>query len=453
MSYRAHTDEDTRGMLSVLKKESIAQLFSTVPAALIEKKALIEEPGLSEYEVLRTIREYGRRNKPLNSFNSFLGGGCYAGYTPSVVKHIALRPEFYTAYTPYQPEVSQGILQSIYEYQSFICLLTGMEVTSASLYDGASATAEAALMGLRARPAKKILLAGNVHPDYQEVLASYLKPLGVKIETLPHCREGFLDTGELKKKLSPEYSSVIVQTPNFFGILEDTEAIAKTAKAAGVLFITAVANLLSLGMFPIPQGSADIVCGDGGVLGGSPYWGGDTFGFVAAQERFLRNLPGRIVGKTVDKNNNPCYVLTLQAREQHIRREQATSNICSNQALNALKAAVYLSVLGEEGFRKASYANFYNTHYLIENIRKRSSPEKIELCFSDRVFNEFVMKVKGKPVTAFYRQCEKRGVLPGIRLKPYFPALKDAVLVCATETKSRKELDEFITVVEEILET
>lgn len=451
MSYRAHTDEDTRGMLSVLKKESIAQLFSAVPAVLIEKKDLIEEPGLSEYEVLRKIREYAQRNKPLSSFNSFMGGGCYAGYMPSVVKHIALRPEFYTAYTPYQPEISQGILQSIYEYQSFICLLTGMQVTSASLYDGASATAEAVLMGLRVRPAKKILVAGNVHPDYRKVLASYLKPLGVRIETLPYHKEGFLDAAELQKKISPECSSIVLQTPNFFGILEDTEAIARIAKAEGVLVITAIANLLSLGMFPIPEGSADIVCGDGGVLGGSPYWGGDTFGFVAAQERFLRNLPGRIVGKTTDKNNNPCYVLTLQAREQHIRREQATSNICSNQALNALKAAVYLSVLGEEGFRKASYANFYNTHYLIESISKRFPREQIELCFSDRVFNEFVMMVKDKPVTAFYRQCEKRGVLPGLRLKPYFPSLKNAVLVCATETKSREELDEFITVMGEVL--
>jgi len=444
MSYCAHTPEEVQEMLSAVGKKSLSELFDSVPRELIEKTPGLAAPALPEYDVISTIKQYAAENKPLSAYNSFLGAGCYHGYIPAAVNHLVSKPEFYTAYTPYQPEISQGILQSIYEYQSFICLLTGMDVTSASLYDGASSVAEAVLMGQRIKGGRKVLIAGSLHPHYRTVADSYLAPLNINVNEVPWNDEGRVDLNTLGKKLSASHSSLVVQTPNFFGVMEDIPAIGDICKEKGVPLIVAVANPLALGLFRLPSEKIDIVCGNGGPLGGTPYWGGDTFGFIAAKERFMRNLPGRIVGKTVDKNNTTCYVLTLQAREQHIKREHATSNICSNQALNALKAAVYLGTIGETGFKKLALANFYNAQYLRQSIEKNLSPDKIAVRFSECIFNEFVIELKTMSVGSLYKKCKKNGIIPGLALKPYYKKLKNALLVCTSEIKTRNEMDAYV---------
>ena len=446
MPYILNTQKDTKDILKCLGLSSIDDLFKQLPDKIKLKDPLNISKGLSEYETKSVLIGLADKNISIDRCNSFLGAGCYDHYIPAALSYILSAPQFLTAYTPYQAECSQGILQAIYEYQTYICLLTGMDVSNASLFDGASALSEAVLMALRINKKNKILLSKNMHPEYKETLKTYLSGLGFVIKEVEFNSQGVVDNHALFECLDDDVSCFAFQSPNFFGLIENVQELVQEVKGKGVIPIM-VTNPLSLSILKEPRElGVDIICGDGQTLGGNLNYGGPSFGFIGTGKKYIRQIPGRVVGKTVDKEGKDAYCLTLQTREQHIRREKATSNICSNQSLNAIGAAVYLSLLGREGLKDAAVYSFSNTQYLYKRLKEVRG---INVLFKPTVFNEFVWKVEDAPI--IIEKLYKRNIIPGYYLEDKFPEFKNCILSCCTEKKNKKDIDDFINVVAEVL--
>lgn len=418
-------------MLKTLGVGSLEDLLAKIPQTLRQFKLRLPQ-GVSELELLSEMVEIGRQNKNFHDYASYLGAGNYDHFVPTVVNAIAHRGEFITSYTPYQGEASQGTLQSIYEFQSLICELTGMDYSNASMYDGASGLAEAALLALRSTGRKKLLVPVTIHPEYRQVVRTYTSCLDAEIIELPMSSDHGLDLDVLKKHLDENVAAVLIQHPNFFGLLEDVRAIGEAAHAVGALYIACV-NPVSLGILEPPGDyGADIAVGEGQPLGNPAAFGGPHFGFFTVQENFLRKMPGRIAGMTLDKVGRRSFVLTLQAREQHIRREKATSNICTNHSLCALKGAIYLSLLGKEGLKKLALLNLKNAHQTYEALLKVKGVRE----FSSRpFFNEFALyldKERGPLQAALH----ENKILGPLNLETYYPTKKAAHLFAVTENRT-----------------
>ncbi len=446
MPYILNTPAQTKEMLAEVGCRSFDELYSHLPDEIKIKGSFKLSSSLPEESLFKVIRDIARYNTAIDEFNSFLGAGIYDHYIPSPLKNILKRAEFYTAYTPYQPECSQGILQALYEYQSYICILTGMDATNASLYDGATSLAEAVLMALRIRPGRRVLVAEGVHPEYRGVLATYLEGLDIQPELIPFDKTGRIDLNYAKEKIEGETSVFVVQTPNFFGVVEDLKEVGELVSKKDIIFIV-VTNPISLAVLrPPSEYGADIVCGDGQVLGGPMSFGGPSFGFLATREKYLRQLPGRIVGRTKDMYGRRCFCLTLQAREQHIRRQKATSNICSNESLNAISAAVYLSLMGKEGLRKVALYSLNSAHYL---HRRLHEIDKVKFPFSGDFFYEFVWEIDN--AARILKKLERKKILAGVPLKKFSPVYKNGILSACTEKKKKEDIDSFINSLKEVI--
>ncbi|MCR4429309.1 MAG: aminomethyl-transferring glycine dehydrogenase subunit GcvPA [Caldiserica bacterium] len=441
MRYFSLTEDDRREMLGFLGMSSIEDLFSDIPPEV--RAPEFKFSSLSELELEKHFYELGSRNKKLSELNSFLGGGIYNHYIPHAVNHLVGRAEFYTAYTPYQAEVSQGTLQAIFEYQTMVCLLTGMEVSNASMYDGASAVAEAANMACFQTGRKALAYSSALHPQYKKTLRTYTKHLGLELIELPWNEKGQTDLSALP---SSEISALIIQNPNYFGVLEPVEEASQEIHKRGGLLIYSFSEAISLGILPSPGSlGADIVVGEGQSFGIPPSFGGPGLGIFATKEQFMRKMPGRIIGEARDAEGKRAFVMVLATREQHIRREKATSNICSNQALCALRSLVYLSLMGESGLRKVAEQSFHKAHYLARNIQ---SIDGFKLRFTGEFFNEFLVTCPGDPQDLLNFLYD-RSILGGIPAGKYFKELSKELLVSVTEVNSRESLDEFAKALEE----
>jgi len=441
MSYIPHTDDERKQMLESIGVSSIEELFSDIPAQAKLAFDLDLPPALSEWEILEKMKKIAARNKSQEFSSFFLGAGSYRHYIPAVVEAITSRSEFYTAYTPYQPEVSQGTLQVIYEFQTLICQLTGMDLANASMYEGASAVAEAAYMAIGAKGRKKILVSRALHPEYREVLKTYLAT-GRKVDIREiTCVDGVTDVKDLYVKIDEDVAAVIIQNPNFFGCIEDLQSIKNILVDKNIVFVVVITEPVSLGILKNPGScGADIVAGEGASFGLGMSMGGPYLGFLAAREEFMRRMPGRLSGKTVDSEGRRGFVLTLQAREQHIRREKALSNICTNEALCALAASIYLCYMGREGLREVALSSLLKAHYLQEKLK---SLKGFELPFSSPFFNEFVVKCPVSPAR-MNRDLLEHGITGGYELGKKYPELDGFMLLCVTEITKKEQMDEFI---------
>jgi len=417
-------------MLARIGVKDFSQLISDIPQDILLKSKLDLPAPLSEMAVASEISGLAKANRPAGETISFLGGGAYDHYIPAAVDHILARPEFYTAYTPYQAEVSQGTLQVIYEFQSLISALTGMDVANASMYDGATALTESGLMACSHTKRKKLVVSGTVHPEYRNVLKTYCRGLNIEITEIPW-EDGVTNLKELEKALDDKTAAVLVQHPNFLGALEPVEEMADLAHGKGALFVVS-ADPISLGILKAPGSyGADIVTGEGQPLGIPMGLGGPYLGLLSAKNSLLRLMPGRIVGLTTDQQGREGLVLTMQAREQHIRREKATSNICSNQALCALASTVYLSLMGREGIRQVAELCLQKSHYLAE---------KIKPAFRAPFFKEFVYKAD-RPVPQLLESLRKEGIIAGLDMGRFDKKLEGHLLVSVTEKRTKDELD------------
>ena len=442
MPYFPNTECDRREMLEAIGAGSVEELLAMVPAELRMQRKLCVPPGLGELELSAHVADLASQNTPAAQAACFLGGGAYDHFIPAVVDMVAARSEFYTAYTPYQPEASQGSLQAFFEYQTLITQLTGMDVSNASLYDGGSAVAEAVLMAMHATGRNRIVTAASVHPEYRQVLATYLANLGVELVTLD-ATEGVISVSELAAAVNSQTACVLLQQPNFFGCLEDVEQAAAIAHQFGALMVVSV-DPISLGILKRPGDyGADIVVAEGQSLGSPMSFGGPYLGIMACREQFLRRMPGRLIGQTVDRRGNRCWVLTLQTREQHIRREKATSNICSNEGLIALRAAVYLALMGPVGMHDAANLCLQKSRYAAEKL---SLAPSLSLAFKRPTFKEFVVRVKGRPVSDFIECARQQNIMAGIPLERWYPQLADCLLVAVTEKRTREEIDRLAAV-------
>ena len=435
--YLPHTEEDIAGMLRQIGINSIDELFADIPNSLRQTKPINLPAGLSESEVRREMTRLAARNQ---EGVSFLGGGSYEHFIPAVVRYVQNRSEFLTAYTPYQAEISQGILQAIFEYQTLICLLTGLDVSNASLYDGHTAAAEACAMAINTQRGRDtILVADTIHPFTKQVLDTYFSDLGVRILALPS-EGGTVNRDALGRQLGTGVAGVLIQTPNFFGIIEDLRQIADMVKKNGSVFIVS-ANPLSLGALRSPEEwGADIAVGDAQTLGLSQYYGGPTAGYIACKEKFMRKLPGRIAGQSVDSAGRRAFVLTLQAREQHIKRERATSNICTNQALAGLGVAAHLCCLGKRGIVEVAERNIRHAHYMQQRLVNELP---VFLAYDAPFFNEFVLSLP-QPSEVVLNKMEADGFFAGIVLYPLLGGEKNHLLVAVTEERSREEIDSYV---------
>ena len=436
MEYIPKTAQEEQEMLAAIGVSAFEQLLE-VPDVLRLKRPLALPAPRSQMVLRRHMEEISRQNEtPL----SFLGGGSYDHYIPSTVGHILSRSEFATAYTPYQAEMSQGLLQTIYEYQSLICRLTGMEVANASVYDGASALAEAALMAMRITKRHQIVVAGGVHPHARQVVATYLSGLAdTEVVTVPH-RDGRTDPAAIAAAVSDATAAILIQHPNFFGQLEAAAEVASIAHACGALMVMSI-DPISLGVVKPPGDyGADIAVGEGQGMGNPTSYGGPYVGLFAARRDLIRQMPGRIVGRTVDAAGRPGFCLTLQTREQHIRREKATSNICTNQALNALASAVYLSTVGKEGLREVAQLCLSGAH---ASFRRITALPGFSAPFNGSFFNEFVVRTP-MPVDRLLSQLRQAGILAGIDLGKWDAALCDHLLVAVTEKHRPADIDRLV---------
>ncbi len=438
MPFIANTDEQRREMLKAIGVEHFEELIDNIPEAVRLKSPLNLPPALSQFEVAQHLAELAKKNRDLTEYVSFLGAGAYDHYIPPAVNHILLRPEFYTSYTPYQPEVSQGNLQVIYEYQSMICELTGMYATNASMYDGGSALAEAVLMARGATGRSKMLLSDAIHPFYRTIVQTYSRNIQVDLEMVPACETGVTPVQAVRDRLDESVAAVVLQHPNFFGNLEDVAEMADAAHDVGALFIVSVDPLSLAVLEPPGHYGADIVVGDAQCFGNSLSYGGPYVGIFAATEKLLRRMPGRIAGATVDRRGQRGFVLTLQTREQHIRREKATSNICTNQALNATAATVYLALMGKEGLKEAAKQSLQKAHYLADKIQALPG---YSLAYSAPFFKEFVVKTP-VPAQDICDALLKERVFAGVPLAPFYDD-EHALLIAVTEKRRREELDRF----------
>ncbi len=437
MAYLLNTPEDQRAMLQAIGVASLDQLFANIPDTVRLKRPLGVPPALTEIELEQHLGELARTNVAAGDAVCFLGGGSYDHFIPAVVDAIAGRSEFYTAYTPYQAEASQGSLQAFFEYQTLIAELTGLDVANASLYDGGSAVAEAILMALSVTPKRhRVLIAESVHPEYRLSLQTYVANLDIHVETLPTPR-GFLDPDDLAKKVDDKTLAVVVQHPNFFGCLEEAEALVKIAKDKGALAIVSF-DPISLGLLKKPGDyGADIAIAEGQCLGNPMVFGGPYLGILACRETFVRKMPGRLVGQTTDRNGKRCWVLTLQTREQHIRREKATSNICTNQGLFALRAAVYLAALGPHGLKETADLCARKAHYAAEQLQKVAGAS---LKFQRPFFKEFTVELPGEAAKALPRLL-KAGYHAGLPTGRWYPGLEKCLTVAVTEKRTKAEID------------
>jgi glycine dehydrogenase subunit 1 len=437
LSYTLNTPADRREMLRTIGANSFDDLLTAIPPAVRLTRPLDLPPALSEIDLTRHLQALAGRNASAESHACFLGGGAYDHFIPAVVDEIAGRGEYYTAYTPYQAEASQGTLQVGFEYQTMVCQLTGLDVANASLYDGGSAAAEAVLMAVNVTGRTgQVVVAESVHPEYRQVLATYLADLGIRIVTLT-TPKGFLDPDDVTKALDDQTACVLVQHPNFFGALEEVEAIGAAARAKGALFVTSF-DPISVGLLTRPGDyGADIAIAEGQCLGNYLMYGGPYLGILACRQEFVRKVPGRLVGQTVDRRGNRCWVLTLQTREQHIRREKATSNICTNQGLLALRATVYLAALGPQGLKETAELCARKAHYAAAELTKIPG---VKLAFDRPFFKEFTVRVPGDVTTLLARLVED-GYLAGLPLGRDYPQLADCVSVAVTEKRTKAEID------------
>lgn len=438
MQYVANTPQDKIEMLKAIGVKSFEDLLGDIPKELRVPELSISE-GISEQELLSQLRRLGQKNTHSDRFACFLGAGVYDHYIPPLVNHLATRGEFITAYTPYQGEASQGTLQTIYEYQTMICLLTQMDVANASMYDGASSVAEAVLMALRIRPKKKILVSESLHPEATQTVKTYISNLDVEIVMVPE-KQGQVDLSFLKQHLSDDVSAVVFQNPNFLGYLEAGEEISSLAKKHQALVIASV-NPLSLGLLRPPGDyGVDIVVGEGQPLGNAMSYGGPHFGFFAVKSEWMRRLPGRIAGLTQDAEKKTAFVLTLQAREQHIRREKATSNICTNHALCALKGLIFLSVLGPKGFRRIGELNVQKSHEAYEKLLKLNG---VKAYADTPFFNEFTLKIDKDP-TSLERSFQENQLIGPLHLGRFDQKRTNHYLVAVTEQRTSDEIDRLV---------
>jgi glycine cleavage system P protein (glycine dehydrogenase) subunit 1 len=441
MSFTPHTSEDIAQMLKVIGVDSVDDLFSEIPSAVRCRQALELPAPASEAEILRELHKLSQQNATPKTHISFLGGGTYNHFTPAVVDFITSRGEFATAYTPYQSEISQGTLQAIFEFQTLVCQLTGMEAANASMYDGASACAEAALMAARLTRRKKILVSRALHPEYRETVATYCSFLNFELVELSFNENGETSLEELQENIDDQTAGVLIGSPNFFGVVENIAALAPLIHEKGGKLVVAVQEAASLGLLKPPGVlGADIVVGEGQSFGIPPAFGGPHVGFFAVRQKDVRSIPGRLAGETVDQEGKRGFVLTLSTREQHIRREKATSNICSNHGLCALMATVYLSLLGKEGLREVAVHNHSKAEYAKKQI---AALPDFSLPFSSPTFNEFVVE-SDKPADEVLARLEQSGILGGISLRPFHGEMDKRFLVCVTEQNTRDDIDALI---------
>jgi glycine dehydrogenase subunit 1 len=438
MPYIPHTAEDRQAMLDAIGAASIDELFEMVPEELRLRRELDLPPAMGELELTGHLESLAAKNTPAGQAVCFLGGGSYDHFIPALVDVVASRGEFYTAYTPYQAEASQGTLQAMFEYQTLITQLTGMDVSNASLYDGGSAAAEAVLMSMDATKCwGRVVTAASVHPEYRQILSTYLANLDCELITVG-TPDGTVRPEELAAAVNHETACVLVQHPNFFGCLEEVEALAEIAHQAGALLIVSV-DPISLGLLRRPgEYGADIVVAEGQSLGTPLSYGGPYLGIMTCREKFVRRMPGRLVGQTVDRRGNRCWVLTLQTREQHIRREKATSNICTNQGLLALRATAYLAAMGPSGLRSVAELCLQKAHYARDLLTAGGSRRP---AFAAPFFKEFVVRVGDGRVESRLESALGQGLLAGVALGRWYPELADSFLVAVTEKRSKAQID------------
>jgi len=439
MDYIPHAPEDLREMMQTIGIESLDELFVDIPEKYRLKKLLDLPSSLSEQEISGVMNKIGAKNFIPDI--TLTGAGAYHHYIPSVVGHMISRSEFYTAYTPYQAEISQGILQAIYEYQTMIAKLTGMQVANASMYDGASAMAEAAVLAAKTLNRNKIIMIQSVHPEYRQVVNTYCWANGYEVVEIPYAGSGRMDEKTLQEAVDENTAAVLVQSPNFFGVIEDISAIEPVVHAKGSLLVSGFTDATSLGILkPAGESGADIVVGEGQSFGNPLNYGGPYLGVFASTNKFLRKIPGRLAGATVDKEGKRSFVLTLQTREQHIRRERATSNICSNEALCALAAGVYLVSLGKN-LKKLAELNVQKTQYLKKRLSELGGWEVV---FPGSVYNEFVIRCPDPK--AVNQRLQSQGIIGGYELEKDYPELKNTLLLCATEMLSKEAIDRVVTI-------
>ena len=437
--YIPNTREDEKIMLDSIGMPSLESLFKDIPKELRLNRELNLDSPKSEMEVLQKLKDLSKKNINLEELVCFLGAGAYDHYIPSIVKHVLSRSEFYTAYTPYQAEISQGTLQVIFEYQTMIAELTNMNVSNASLYDGSTACSEAARMAVESTKRKSIIVSKTVHPQIRNVLKTYMRFSGIEVLEVGF-KDGTTDTAELESTINSSTAAVIVQNPNFFGIVENFSEIEKITHSNKSLLIMNV-DPISLSVLKTPgEIGADIAIGEGQSLGNQLNFGGPYLGFMAVTTKLMRKMPGRIVGQTTDLDGKRSFVLTLQAREQHIRREKATSNICSNQGLNALAAAVYLTTMGKEGLKEVAVQCIKKSHYAFNELTRSG---KYKPVFDKPFFNEFTVKSKLNSIIINKVLLEK-GILGGYSLEKDYPEFENSLLICVTEKRTKAEIDNLV---------
>ena len=443
MPFIPHTEEDIHAMLASIGADTIDDLFDEIPPALKSGKLKRVPPGLSEMEISRLMLE---RAEADGRYLSFIGAGAYEHHIPAAVWQIATRGEFYSSYTPYQAEASQGTLQLLYEYQTMMASLTGMDVSNASMYDGASALAEAALMAVRShKSSHRILMPATVHPIYRSVVRTIVRNQGIDVVEIPYCRQSGQTLPETLDAFSKEeFAALVIPQPNFFGVLEQVDALTDWAHSKSALAI-GVVNPLSMAMLTPPgewgSKGADIAVGEGQPLGIPLSSGGPYFGFMACKQTLVRQMPGRIIGRTTDQDGKTGFVLTLQAREQHIRRSKATSNICTNQGLMVTAATIYMVLTGPEGLRRIAVQSHANTLALLEKLETLKGVKRI---FNGSFFHETIVSLPA-PAGDVLRTLKDQRILGGLNLEEYYPELGSAILVCATETKTTADLENYVT--------
>jgi glycine dehydrogenase subunit 1 len=436
MPFIPHTEDDVRAMLAAIGVRSIDDLFDEIPVALRSRGLQHVPPGVSEMDITRLMHERAVQD---GFYLNFVGAGAYEHHIPAAVWQIATRGEFYSAYTPYQAEASQGTLQLLYEYQTMMTLLTGMDVTNASLYDGASALAEAVLMAVRThKSSKRVLMPLTVPPVYRKVVRTLVKDQNIELVPVPYANtQGHTDLQTLQQYAGQDFAALVMPQPNFFGVIEPSDEIAAWAKQNGMLTI-ALVNPISLALLRPPgEWGADIVVGEGQPLGVPLASGGPYFGFMACREQYVRQMPGRIVGATQDVEGKVGYTLTLQAREQHIRRSKATSNICTNQGLAVTAATIYMALLGPEGLARVAQASHANTLALAQKL---AAVPGVKRAFATPVFHEFVLQLDA-PAGSVLQAMRAQRILGGVTLTHDYPELGETILVCVTETKNAADLD------------
>jgi glycine dehydrogenase subunit 1 len=430
LRYLPNSDSERRQMLEACGVETSEELFAHLPEAVRLQRPLDLPPGISEYEIVDYFR--GRAAENANAWPSFLGAGVYRHFRPVLVDTVVSRGEFLTSYTPYQAEISQGTLAGIFEFQTMLCQLTGMDVANASMYDGSTAVPEAAMMAARATGKRRVLVASSVHPEYRQVLRTYARYQGLPVQECGYVPDaGTVDLEDLDRKVDDLTAAVIIQSPNFFGIVDQVKAAAEIAHRQGALLIVVFTEAVSMGILE-PPADADIVAGELQSFAISPSFGGPYAGIIATRDKYVRQMPGRLVGQTVDSRGNRAFCLTLATREQHIRREKATSNICTNQALIALMATVFMTVYGKQGLRALAEQNLAKAHYLAGRLKPR---------FCGNFFNEFVVKFEGRSPDEVNKALLKKKIIGGLPLGRFYPELADSMLLCATEMTKRADID------------